>query len=355
MRKILFSLSLLLSIQIWAQVPQGYYENATGAGFVLKTQLHEIVIHIPQLYSSHWAFFESNDVLSNGKVWDIYANCDFNFGTPDNGGNQDVGTGGNVECQFFNREHTFPTSWFGNASIPRADIVHILPVDKKVNNERGNLPFGVVNNALFTSSNGSKRGNSAIAAVSGQVFEVIDEFKGDIARIFFYMATRYENEISDWENLNADGDKMLNGTSDQVFETWALEMLYQWHIQDPVSQKEIDRNNAIYQYQGNRNPFVDFPEWVCQVWNVNNCTLSSNEMVVQNSFKIYPNPTHNQSITIESNETIDWVQIYHLNGQLIRNYKPLETQIIIGELPKGFFLVKVGTQSGVETHKVIVE
>ena len=94
----------------------------------------------------------------------------------------------------------------------------------------------------------------------------IDEFKGDFARAYFYMATRYENVIANWETNSTYGDAVLNGTSDQVFESWFLTLLLSWHSQDPVSQKEIDRNNAAFNFQNNRNPFVDHPELVNNIW-----------------------------------------------------------------------------------------
>lgn len=98
------------------------------------------------------------------------------------------------------------------------------------------------------------------------MFEPIDEFKGDLARAYFYMATRYENEIANWEGNSDNSNAVLNGTNTTVFEPWVLAMLKRWHANDPVDQKEIDRNNAVYNFQGNRNPYVDHPEFVNMVW-----------------------------------------------------------------------------------------
>src|SRR5690606_2788376 len=100
------------------------------------------------------------------------------------------------------------------------------------------------------------------AGYSGLVFEPIDEFKGDIARIYFYFATRYQNQISNWSSF-----QMFDGSSDKVFDDTFLSILLTWHQNDPVSQKEIDRNNDIYDFQNNRNPFVDHPEYVNLIWN----------------------------------------------------------------------------------------
>jgi endonuclease I len=351
--KHLYFFIFLMSSVAFAQVPSGYYNTATGTGFTLKTQLYTIISesHQPQPFSTHWSFFESADVLPNGKVWDIYANCDFDFGTPDNGGDQDVGTGGNVECEFFNREHTFPTSWFGNIEPVRSDVVQLLPVDKKVNNERGNLPYGEVSNAFFTSTNGSVRGNAGITEVNGQAFEVIDEYKGDIARIFFYIATRYEDLIAGWETLNADGDKMLDGSSDKVFEQWALDMLYSWHLNDPVNQKEIDRNNLIYNYQNNRNPFVDNPDYVFEIWqNV----LSVDDFSLNNSITMYPNPNASNEVNIISNKEIT-SEIFNILGKKVMTKKIDATHkaIDISSLTSGIYLVKLSNQNQSITKKLI--
>jgi endonuclease I len=148
-----------------------------------------------------------------------------------------------------------------------SDVHHIFASDGYVNSQRGSYPYGEVGSATFTSQNGSRVGAArANLGYSGTVFEPIDEFKGDVARAYFYMATRYENVISGWENNSSSSDAVLNGSSNQVFEIWALNMLKRWHQLDPVSQKELDRNNAAHSYQENRNPFVDYPEFVNAIW-----------------------------------------------------------------------------------------
>jgi hypothetical protein len=157
----------------------------------------------------------------------------------------------------------------------QSDAHQLLPTDGRVNGFRGNFPFGRVNdNNLVSQSgisnptqNGSKLGanlNSGYSSgYSGTVFEPINEFKGDIARIYFYFITRYENQVGNWSSF-----AMFDGSSDQVLQTTFLNILIEWHLSDPVSQKEIDRNNNIYyNHQNNRNPFVDHPEYVSMIWN----------------------------------------------------------------------------------------
>lgn len=149
----------------------------------------------------------------------------------------------------------------------RNDAHFIVPTDGKVNGIRSNYPHGVVGTASTTSLNGSKLGSASntgyAAGYTGTVFEPIDEFKGDVARMYFYFATRYENSITSW----GVSYPMFNGTANQVFTDTFLNILLQWHNQDPVSEKEIDRNNAIYARQNNRNPFIDFPQYANQIWS----------------------------------------------------------------------------------------
>jgi endonuclease I len=171
-----------------------------------------------------------------------------------------------AEGQCYNREHTVPQSWFNSASPMVSDIHHVVPTDGWVNGQRGNLPFGNVGTATYTSQNGSKKGTCSYPGYSGTVFEPINEFKGDFARMMFYMAVRYENVIASWQN-NGTANEAFDGSSYQVFDAWQLKQLYDWHVQDPVSAKEISRNHAVWVIQGNRNPFIDSPQFALRIWN----------------------------------------------------------------------------------------
>ncbi|MEI6696277.1 MAG: endonuclease [Bacteroidota bacterium] len=247
-----------------AQIPSGYYNTATGTGATLKTALYNIINnHTVRTYDNLWTDFQTTDINANGKVWDMYSNCTFTFVS-----DQDNGTGGTAECQKFNREHSFPKSWFGGAVAPMyTDLFHLIPSDKFVNNARGNYAYGQVTNASQIFINGGKIGPNTYGGVfAGDVFEPANEYKGDLARNYFYMVTCYENQVASWESNDPNGNAFLNGTSYPCFETWALNMLLAWNTLDPVSQKEINRNNAVYAIQGNRNPYIDHPEYVAMVW-----------------------------------------------------------------------------------------
>lgn len=186
------------------------------------------------------------------------------------GEDRDPGGTTNSEGVYYNREHVFPTSWWGGGSgmldTQFTDVHAIIPVDKYINQERSNFPMGEVASADLTFLNGSLLGDSGSAGYTNTVFEPIDEYKGDIARIFFYMAVRYENLIAGWENLNSRGDDVLDGFAYTVYEDWFRDQLIAWHAADPVSTVEINRNNAIYAIQGNRNPFIDHPNYVNDIW-----------------------------------------------------------------------------------------
>lgn len=250
-----------------------YYDSiTTQTGYALKTALHDIIKnHTAQGYSAIWTFYSNHSLdtmyENDGTILDIYSENPtgidpYNYTKITN----QCGTY-NSEADCYNREHSFPRSWFGGSIEPmNSDIHHIFATDGFVNSKRSSFPFGEVGTVSWISANNSQLGSSSVTGYSGTVFEPIDEFKGDIARAMFYMATRYENVISSWQNNSAYSDAALNGTSNQVFETWQLNMLISWHNADPVSQYEIDRNDAAQAHQGNRNPFIDNPHWVEMIW-----------------------------------------------------------------------------------------
>ncbi|MFH1121325.1 MAG: endonuclease [Bacteroidota bacterium] len=268
MRTVFSTFFLFFSLIAYSQ-PANYYDNATGTGETLKTQLYNIISagHDPLSYDDLWDAFLTTDDKINGKVWDMYSDVpggsppyEFTF-VSDQCGNY------SAEGDCYNREHSWPSSWFNDASPMYTDLFQLVPTDGYVNNRRGNYIFGEVGSATWTSLNGSKLGNCITTGYSGTVFEPIDEYKGDFARNYFYMVTRYENKVIAWSSNNIVSD-ILDGTTHPAFETWFLNMLGEWHTADPVSQKETDRNNAAYALQGNRNPFIDHPEYVTAIWNI---------------------------------------------------------------------------------------
>ncbi|CAM2875404.1 endonuclease [Flavobacterium frigoris] len=267
MKKTYSFLFLLFFTAAIAQIPSGYYATATGTSYTLKTQLYTIIKgHTDNGYGGLYTTYQTSDVdnfyENDGTVLDMYSEKPngtdpYNYST---GSTQRCGNY-STEGDCYNREHIIPQSTFGSAAPMVSDAHFITPTDGKVNGQRSNYPHGTVATATWTSLNGSKLGSSSVSGYVGTVFEPIDEFKGDIARMYFYFATRYETTVSGYAY------PMFNGTSTQVFTTSFLNMLLAWNALDPVSPREIARNKAIYVTQNNRNPYIDHPEYVQQVWN----------------------------------------------------------------------------------------
>ncbi len=250
----------------------------------LKTALHNLIKdHTVVSYGSLWTHYQTtddhlNDAGNEVIVWDMYsdnpvgAENEFTFVAEQCGNYQGEG-----DC--YNREHTFPKSWWGGStSAPQyTDIFAVVPTDGWINGLRSNNPYGEVlsGTETHTTNNGSVMGTSSVSipGYSGPVFEPIDAYKGDLARGYFYMATRYEDVIATWENNTTESDAVLDGSGYTVYEQWMLDLLISWHESDPVDQKELDRNEAIFGIQGNRNPFIDHPEYVDMIWN--GCVIDS--------------------------------------------------------------------------------
>lgn len=190
---------LLNVYSVNADIPPEYYTSASGlVGENLQIELYDIINgHTLRSYDQLWTDFQTTDDKANDYVWDMYS--DVPGGTPpynyvfisDQCGNY----ANEGDC--YNREHSFPKSWFNDASPMYTDLFHLVPTDGKVNGMRNNYPFGEVGTASLTSLNGSKLGNCDYPGYASTVFEPIDEYKGDFARNYFYMATRYQNIIAD--------------------------------------------------------------------------------------------------------------------------------------------------------------
>ena len=276
-RRVLAGFAALLSslaLPAMADEPDGYYEQAYGkSGYALKTALHQIIRdHASLSYDALWDAFRTTDVREDGYVWDMYSDCDFRFGSNQCGNYKQEG-----DC--YNREHSFPKSWFDDARPMYTDLFHLYPTDGYVNGRRSNNPFGEVDVPDYTSQAGCKLGPNATPGYSGTVFEPLDEYKGDFARTYFYMATCYEDRIASWGSC-----PICNGTDDQSFDDWAVDLLLKWNEQDPVSDKERARNDAVYVYQENRNPFIDYPELAGKIWGDDNTPFTGEETGMEESF-----------------------------------------------------------------------
>ena len=256
-----FSLVLLANLTMFAAIPSGYYSAADNKkGSALLSALQGCIDnHTVLSYSSLKNYYDDTDFTSEGYIWDMYSTCEFTLS--DNSGNN------GVVCGMWNKEHSIPQSWFGEASPMKSDLFHVYPTDARVNNARSNYPFGETSNrsAIAGSSKAlGYLGTSNFSGYSGTVFEPVDQYKGDFARTYFYMVARYLDK-----NFNkSDNGKVVFTYSNSTtgLTTYAVNLFLKWHRQDPVSQKEIDRNNAVYKHQKNRNPFIDYPYLAEYIW-----------------------------------------------------------------------------------------
>lgn len=259
-RYILAAAWILAAFSISAAEPSDYYTSCKGKSGASLLKALEGVIgnHTNVGYNGLWTLYKTADVDANGKIWDIYSTKRWTPGSEQCGNYSKVG-----DC--YNREHSLPKSWFNDQSPMYSDAFHIYPTDGKVNGQRSNYPYGECAGGSSVAANGSvkplgKLGDCTYPGYSGKVFEPDDEYKGDLARSYFYMAACYNSRISSWDS------DMLAGNAFPAFTSWATSLLMKWHREDPVSPKEQARNEAVYAAQRNRNPFIDHPELAEHIW-----------------------------------------------------------------------------------------
>ena len=279
-----------------------YYEDLQGkSGKSLFDAVHVVAKegYSSLGYDGLWGAYKKTDMRDNGKIWDMYSDCSWTVGSDQCGSYSS-------ECDCYNREHSIPKSWFGGSkSGPGCDIFQVVPTDGYVNNRRSNYAFGEVSSASYT-YDGAKLGSAksititggntiagntgASVSCSGTVFEPRDEYKGDFARGYFGTMIKWAN--GDYSAFTTgDGSKIFSSnysTGAFGLTKYGVALLMKWHRQDPVSQKEVDRNNGIQQTQGNRNPFIDYPYLAEFIWgekagesiNLNDLITSSDSRFV---------------------------------------------------------------------------
>jgi endonuclease I len=314
-----------------------YFAPAYGLnGAPLKSALHQIISNHTDRGWPLWPYFYKTDSLPINRVWDIYSDNP-SLGPAYNlyfGANQCGSYSQEGDC--YNHEHTWPSSYFNDAFPAKSDLHHVLPTDGFVNNKRSNFPYGKVTGVVsWTAQNGAKLGKSnTYPNYTLNVFEPIDSFKGDLARIYFYMSTRYEGEDAGWSNW-----EMANGA---VLRDSAVALLMRWHKNDPVSEKEIKRNNAIFVLQNNRNPFVDYPIFADCIWGTADCSgLAINNLVVENKLDIYPNPCSQiVQINLPNKATPERIIVFNMFGQQVVNNEHTNS-LSVAQLPAGYYRVDV--------------
>ena len=360
-----------------SNLPPNYYNAATGLTCApLKTALSTIITTgaIQLTYTPGvWTSYLKTDIKRNFEntrdiIWDMYSDRGPGQNEPYEYVYQ-VNQCGNYtqEGDCYNREHSFPQSWFVGGTYPMySDINHLFPTDGKVNAVRSNFPFGEVTTLIGSpTQNGSKLGTGNNFGYTGTVFEPINEYKGDFARAQFYMATRYESQIDSWQN-NGNANEVLNGTEYQAYDDWYIKLLYKWHLQDPVSDKERARNDSVFVVQNNRNPFIDNPQWVFDVWSCTGLlTATSVNDVLRlpaNAVRLYPNPVINSNATIRLEKAFTQTTTLVLmdvmgrfvNQQMIPAGQTVITLECKG-LNKGMYLVKIQSRDGIITKNFVVQ
>lgn len=259
MRRYLFFIAILCVCSAsFATIPPGYYQAANGKKkAALKSALHEIIRVANVLSygsgSGHtWEGFYNADRMANNQVRDRYSLEKFYFTS----NSYSAPSGMNIE-------HSFPKSWWGGSKTQAyKDLHHLMPCESGINSSKSNYPMGEVQNVKV--DNGCTKVGTGYGANGRSVslWEPADEWKGDFARVYFYMATCYQDYT--WSGSAALS--LLENNTWPTLQSWAYDLYLDWCRQDPVDDIERARNEAVYQLQGNRNPFVDYPNLCEYVW-----------------------------------------------------------------------------------------
>lgn len=241
-------------------MPGFYYEDAQGQqGEALKSKLGAI-IHCGVRYKygsgnkKTWdGFFHTDRDTTTNLVLDMYSleTRYFNSTKP---------TASVLELDI---EHMFPKSWWGgDVNEAYCDLFHLVPADYSANRSKSNHAPGIPSDTTFW--NGSFATGSGSTYGLQKVFCPADEYKGDFARAYFYIATCYGDSLQ-WTN-SGDAAKAMTNNHWQEFQPWLRDILVSWHRMDPVSDKEKQRAIEVNKIQGNRNPYIDYPELVEYIW-----------------------------------------------------------------------------------------
>ncbi len=351
---------LLICLPLFAnaQIPAGYYNAAAGqTGEALYIALRNIIrTHTELTYTPGlWNAYHTTDVKPNGRLWDMYS--DIPGGTPAYeytlGVDQCGSSTPSAEGGCYNREHTWPQSKFNEDPPMKSDLFLVYPTDNYVNATRGDLQYGKVGTATKTFTNGSKIGNNVYPGASGSCYEPVDSFKGDLARTYFYISTCYRNDSSHFVTWEMATQVRLK--------PWAAAMLLEWHHNDPVSKKELDRNNAAYALQANRNPFIDHPEYADCIWGTTSCavgvaTYHSEPHIIS----LFPNPATSQlNISWQGADAPRAIRVTDVSGRVMASYN-IEAhnnglQIAVTGWPHGVYFVQAISGAAVTTQRFVVE
>lgn len=334
-------LSFFFTLAITAQ-DSAYYQTAFNqSGDALKFELNQVI-------RNHTEFSYTS---GSTDVWDILKVTDRDTANPDNvvliysgrsvDGEQEYNGGSG-----WNREHVWAKSRgdFGTSNGAGTDVHHLRPCDISVNSTRNNRNFDTCITCVDVIDGGFDTGSKYDADF--WTFEPRDEVKGDVARMIFYMAVRYEGEATepDLELTNI----LLSNTDQSPYHAVYSTLLH-WNRIDPVNDWERNRNEIIYNdYQHNRNPFIDFPELAEYLWGDSLDVVWMPEIIdgiaeetFKTSIRVYPNPTTDYvTIAGEFEQAI----VYNSYGQIMK----ISDQTIINLLyfPAGIYFIRIMAENG---------
>ena len=362
----LCSLLLVFAISASGALPDGYYSNLEGKKTAdLKTALHDIICQDTTHYLKYgsgvgytWQGFYSTDRdLSNNEVIDMYSDAqrffDANY----------IALGYKGFGMTIQIEHSVPKSWWGcdidHPDCAARDLNHLYPSDGSYNNYKSNNPLGVVTGTLAHTNGVSKIGIGTYSGYSGTVFEPADQYKGDFARSYFYIATAYQHYLYKWDQT-ADGN-MMEGNTYPTLKPWAIELLLQWSRQDPVSDKERSRVENVFAVQKNRNPFIDYPQLVEYIWGNKKDSVFSFKAItgikspVSRKLSISPNPAKDH-VQLNLDETVGTYHysIYSMTGSLVSSGDTAGRTLSVADLTSGVYSCVVDTGTERLVSKLII-
>ena len=350
MKKLFFILLLVPATLAFAAAPTTYYDSAEGqSSDNLRYALQSIIDgHTDVGYNGLYNVYSTSDKTSSGALWDMYSTCTWTWG--DKCGSY------SAVCDCYNREHSVPQSWFGSANPMVSDAFHVYPTDGKVNGQRSNYQFGECANGVSLGGKAlGKLGQSTFPGYTSlTVFEPDDQYKGDFARTYFYMATRYADKCGSWGNaFNAVA-------SNSGLSKYSIALFLKWHREDPVSQKEITRNDAVYAKQHNRNPFIDYPMLAEFIWGTQKGqpwykTSTPIDQVEMQWLSVSPNPAVDYLLV--SADGVDQMnyQLVDLSGKMLQSGRVnAGDQISVTDLSNGIYLLKVEAGAKTTVQKVVV-
>ncbi|ADR20430.1 hypothetical protein MATR_19500 [Marivirga tractuosa] len=347
----LFLAFLVFSLS--AQIPEGYYETTAGLdGEELKTELHEIINdHVIFTYTSSntdtWDILKQTDKDPEDESYVIGFYSGFKMDASEEYNNGDG----------WNREHVWAKSRgsLGTNRGPGTDVHNLRAADISTNSARNNRNFDEATVQYIDESGQYQGETESYTSSSEWIWEPRDKVKGDVARILFYMATRYEGTSGE-PDLELR-EELLSNDSNEPYHA-RLSALLEWHEADPVDEIERERNNVIYSFQENRNPFIDHPAFVGLIWggekadDVEDEEILSSDEKIKNEFKFYPNPV-TSNFTIDAPEGSKFNIVNSQGLGIYKNLKRAKAIDKIRKLPNGIYMLITRYENIIISYQII--